>query len=73
MHTEYRNTKLVFIMSSENKNRFHLEALKLIDKGETMQQILRDIGVGRDTVGDWKRKRRELEKWSCVRNCENSL
>lgn len=31
------------------------------------------LGVGRVTVGDWKRKRSELEKWSCDCNSEEHL
>lgn len=66
-------------MSSEKRKKVvvsietKLEALKRLDRGETMQQIASDLGVGRVTVGDWKRKRSELEKWSCDRNSEDAL
>ncbi|KAJ8880940.1 hypothetical protein PR048_017413 [Dryococelus australis] len=39
-----------------------LEAIKRLDKGETLQKVADDFGVGQATVGDWKKKRLEIEK-----------
>lgn len=39
------------VVSMEQK----LEAIKRLDKGETMQKVADDFGVGRVTVGDWKK------------------
>lgn len=38
-------------------------ALKRLDKGESIKKIAVELGVGEVTVGDWKRKRSDIEKW----------
>ncbi|XP_067014170.2 uncharacterized protein [Anabrus simplex] len=45
-----------------------LEALKRLDRGETARQIAKEYGVGAVTVGDWRRKREDIEKW-----CRNTV
>lgn len=47
------------VVSIERK----LEALKRLDKGESLKKIANELGVGRVTISDWKKKRNELEKW----------
>ena len=42
-----------------------LQSLKQLDTGEAMQQLPVTM-LGRVTVGDWKRKRRELKKKGAV-------
>lgn len=39
-----------------------LEALKRLNKDETLQKIADHYSVGR-TVGDWKMNRAEIEAW----------
>lgn len=50
-----------------------LEALKRLDKGETLNKVALDLGVGRQTVGDWKKKRSEIESWCAKRPNYNEL
>lgn len=50
-----------------------LEALQRLDKGETMQKVAEEYGVGRVTVGDWKKKRSEIVKWCSARASNESL
>lgn len=50
-----------------------LEALKRLDKGETLQKVADHYGVGRRTVGDWKKRRLELEKWCSSRVTETAF
>lgn len=38
-------------------------ALKRLDKGESIKKIAVELGVGKVIVGDWKRKRSDIEKW----------
>ncbi|KAJ8877275.1 hypothetical protein PR048_021729 [Dryococelus australis] len=38
-----------------------LEAIKRLDKGERLQKVADDCGVGWATVGDWKKKRLEIK------------
>uniref|UniRef100_K7F4N8 HTH CENPB-type domain-containing protein n=1 Tax=Pelodiscus sinensis TaxID=13735 RepID=K7F4N8_PELSI len=52
------------VLSIEQK----LEALKRLDKGESMLKIASELGVGRVTVGDWKRKRSELASNEGLKN-----
>jgi transposase-like protein len=40
-----------------------LNAIKRLDQGETIKKVASDLGVGEVTVGDWRRKRAEIEKW----------
>ncbi|XP_071043106.1 jerky protein homolog-like [Parasteatoda tepidariorum] len=62
-------------MSSNKKKRVvsietKLEAIQRLDKGESIKKVARDLGVGAVTVGDWKRKRNEIEIWSAEKaNC----
>lgn len=44
-----------------------LNALRRLDKGETLQKVADDFGVGRRTVGDWRKNRSEIEKWCSSR------
>jgi hypothetical protein len=46
------------VLSKEQKP----EALKNLDTGETMQKLTSKHEVGHVIVGDWKRKRNEIEK-----------
>lgn len=39
-----------------------LKAMKRLDKGETMQKVADNCGIGWVTVGGWKRKQLEIEK-----------
>lgn len=43
-----------------------LEALKRIDRGETLKKIAADYGVGETTVGDWRQYRNIIEQFSSV-------
>lgn len=68
-------------MSAKSKRKFvpmkvKLEALKRLDKGETIKKLAAEYGVGEVTVGDWRRNRNKIEKfssekcsekWSCER------
>lgn len=58
-------------MSGKGKKKFvsikeKLEALKRIDRGETLKKIAADYGVGETTVGDWRRYRNKIEQFSSV-------
>jgi transposase len=44
-----------------------LDVIKRLDQGETIKKVTSDLGVGEVTVGDWKRKRGENEKWCSQR------
>ncbi|XP_062829389.1 zinc finger protein with KRAB and SCAN domains 7 [Anolis carolinensis] len=57
------------LVSMEQK----LEAIKRLDKGETIKMVASDYGVGRVTVGDWKRHRLEIEKWCSSRVTDGAL
>jgi hypothetical protein len=60
-------------MSSEKRKKVvvsmeqKLEALQKLDKGETKQKVAEEYGVGHVTVGDYKKKRTEIEKWCSAR------
>lgn len=56
------------VVSLEQK----LEAIRRLDKGETMQKVADDFGVGQVTVGDWGKKRIEIE-WCASRVTEGAL
>ncbi|KAG8198584.1 hypothetical protein JTE90_026482 [Oedothorax gibbosus] len=66
-----------FEMSSGKRKRVvsietKLEAIQRIDNGESIKKVAEDLGVGTVTVGNWKRKRSELEKWCAEKaNCSN--
>uniref|UniRef100_A0A1B6LHZ8 HTH CENPB-type domain-containing protein n=1 Tax=Graphocephala atropunctata TaxID=36148 RepID=A0A1B6LHZ8_9HEMI len=47
------------VVSLETK----LKAIERLDKGETIKKVAAELGVGEVTVGDWKRKRSDIEKW----------
>ncbi|XP_044311435.1 jerky protein homolog-like [Varanus komodoensis] len=40
-----------------------LRAIKRLDSGVMAKTIASDLGVGKSTVGDWKKNRAEIEKW----------
>lgn len=53
----------------ERKKKFvplhiKLEALKRLDKGETLKKLAAEYGVGEVTVGDWRRNRSKLEQFT---------
>lgn len=50
-----------------------LEALRKLDKGETLQKVADYYGVGRRTVGDWKKNRSDIEAWCSSRVSDSSL
>lgn len=50
-----------------------LGALKRLDKGESVNAVALDLGVGRSTIGDWKKKRADIESWCLKRVCTDSL
>jgi transposase len=43
-----------------------LDALKRIDKGESVNKVANDLNVGRSTVIGWRKTRNEIESW-CVK------
>lgn len=62
-------------MSGKAKRRFvpikiKLEALKRLDNGETLKKLAAEYGVGEVTVGDWRRNRDKIEKFS-TNKCSN--
>lgn len=50
-----------------------LEALKRIDKGESLKSIALSFGVGESTVGDWKKKRIEIESFCSKLDSKDAL
>lgn len=64
-------------MSSKRKHvslplSVKLDALKRIDKGETLKAIAQDLGISAVTVGDWRRNRTKLESWSSKKQFSES-
>lgn len=51
------------VVSMEDK----LNAIRRVEKGETLQKVADDYNVGRVTVGDWKKNKSEIEKWCSAR------
>ncbi|XP_046666442.1 jerky protein homolog [Homalodisca vitripennis] len=47
------------VVSLETK----LSAIKRLDKGESLKKVAADLGVAEVTVGDWRRKRKDIEQW----------
>lgn len=47
------------VLSMENK----VKALYRLDKGEHIKSVALDLGVGESTVKDWRRNRKEIEKF----------
>lgn len=47
------------VVSLETK----FNAIKRLDNGESIKKVAADLGVGEVTVGDWRRKREEIEKY----------
>lgn len=47
------------VVSLETK----LNAVKRLDNGESIKKVATDLGVGEVTVGDWRRKRKEIENF----------
>lgn len=62
------NKRKRVVVSIETK----LEAIQRIHNGESIKKVAEDLGVGAVTVGDWNRKRNELEKW-CAEKANCSL
>jgi hypothetical protein len=66
-------------MSSEKRKKVvvsmeqRLEALQRLDKGENIKKVAEEHGVARVTVGDWKKKRSEIEKWCSARASNEGL
>nr|CAI5824570.1 unnamed protein product [Callosobruchus analis] len=50
-----------------------LQALLRIDAGETLTRIATDLGVGKQTVCDWKRNRKEIEEFCSKMITKDSL
>ncbi|XP_023225692.1 tigger transposable element-derived protein 2-like [Centruroides sculpturatus] len=50
-----------------------LWALKRLDKGESIIAVAKDLGVGKSTIGDWKKKQMEIESWCVNRICTETL
>ena len=46
-------------------------ALKRLDSGVMAKTIASELGVGKSTVGDWKKNRAEIENW-CVSQSNGS-
>jgi len=40
--------------------------LKRLDEGKSIKKIVKELGVGEVTVGNWRRKRVKIRKWSGV-------
>lgn len=64
-------------MSAKGKRKFvsiktKLEALKRLDKGETIKKIAAEYGVGEVTVGDWRRNRDKIEKFASEKCSDKS-
>jgi transposase-like protein len=38
-------------------------AIKRLDRGESIKKVAQDLGVGEVTVGDWRRARKNIEQW----------
>lgn len=53
------NKRKKIVVTIEQK----LEAIKRLDSGESAKKIAFELGVGKSTVGDWKKQRAEIEKW----------
>lgn len=47
------------VISLEKK----LEAIHRLDKGESLKKVAQDYGVGENTVGDWRRNRKQIENY----------
>ncbi|GBL72403.1 Jerky -like [Araneus ventricosus] len=61
--------------STKSKRKFvplkvKLEALKRLDKGETLKKLAAEYGVGEVTVDDWRRNTSKLEAFS-TNKCSN--
>lgn len=50
-----------------------LDALKRIDKGESLKSIALSFGVGESTVGDWKKKRKDIESFCSKLDSKKAL
>ena len=42
-----------------------------MDSGESVNKIALELGVGKTTVGDWRRNRADIEKW-CSKQASGS-
>ncbi|GBM16148.1 hypothetical protein AVEN_163162-1 [Araneus ventricosus] len=64
--------------STKSKSKFvplkvKLEALKRLDKGETLKKLAAEYGVVEVTVGDWRRNRSKLEAFPTNKCSDLSL
>ena len=50
-----------------------LEAVYRLDKGETLNNIAKDYGVGTSTVGDWEKNRAHIENFCAKMVTKDSL
>lgn len=50
-----------------------LEAVKKLNKGESVSKVAMEFGVGESTIGDWKKKSLEIESWCVKRVCSDTL
>lgn len=50
-----------------------LQAIKRLDKGESAKKIAAEMGVGKSTVGDWKKGRSEIEKWCSMQTSSSGI
>jgi IS30 family transposase len=48
-------------------------ALHRIDKGESLQKITEDLGVGNSTIKDWRRNRKDIQSFSMTVEARVSL
>lgn len=49
------------------------EALKRLDKGESVNKLMLELGVGRTTLLGWKKNRSNIELWCSKRLCSESV
>ena len=50
-----------------------LDAIRRIDKGESLKKIAAESDVGTSTVSGWKRQRKEIEHFCCKMLCKDNL
>lgn len=48
-----------------------LDALKRVDKGQSLKSICTDLDVGRSTLADWIKNRAQIESW-CTKMASNA-
>ena len=57
MATQKRKHVLCMLQQLQQK----LEVLERLDKGESLQKLTLDLGIGVTSIKDWKKNRKELE------------